>query len=145
MASFFMLLLQINIDKLLNRISIKFESLKASQRFKSSVKNRVAIIQAERSRMNKTELINALSEETLFSKKDLTRILQAMARTIIRALKKGGKFQWSGLGTFSTTFRPEREGINPASKEKIRLKAIFVPKFKAGKLLKEEVRGMVVK
>jgi DNA-binding protein HU-beta len=140
-----MLLLQINIDKLLNRISIKFESLKASQRFKSSVKNRIAIIQAERSRMNKTELINALSEETLFSKKDLTRILQAMARTIIRALKKGGKFQWSGLGTFSTTFRPEREGINPASKEKIRLKAIFVPKFKAGKLLKEEVRGMVVK
>jgi DNA-binding protein HU-beta len=90
--------------------------------------------------MNKTELINSLSEETLFSKKDITRVLDAMTRTIVRTLKKGDKLQWSGFGTFSVSFRAERQGINPATGQKITLPKAAVAKFRSGKHLKEQVR-----
>lgn len=92
--------------------------------------------------MNKTDLISSLSEETTFSKKDVARVLEAMTRTIIRALKKGDKLQWSGFGTFSVTMRAKRMGINPATKARIELPATRAPKFKAGKQLKEQVRMM---
>jgi len=91
--------------------------------------------------MNKTQLIHSLSEETTFSKKDVTRILEAFARVIERTLKKGEKLQWSGFGTFAISRRPARKGINPATKERIDLPATIVPKFKPGKNLKEVVRS----
>lgn len=93
--------------------------------------------------MNKNELINSLSEETMFSKKDISRVLEAMKRILVRTLKKGHKLQWSGLGTFMTARRPTRPGINPATKERIVLPETVVPKFKAGKNLKEQVRSAV--
>ena len=91
--------------------------------------------------MNKTELINALSEETTFSKKDIARVLDTFARILERTLRKGDKVQWSGFGTFSVSHRPARDGINPATKQKIRLSETYVPKFKAGKNLKESIRS----
>ncbi|MCL4380513.1 HU family DNA-binding protein [Candidatus Dependentiae bacterium] len=93
--------------------------------------------------MNKSELINALSEETNFSKKDVTRVLDAVTRIIERSLKKGVKVSITGFGTFSTSLRPARKGINPATKQKINIPAVCVPKFKAGKNLKELVRHTV--
>lgn len=90
--------------------------------------------------MNKTGLITALNEETTFSKKDVTRFLDALTRIIERTLKKGDKLQWSGFGTFNISRRPERIGINPATKERIKLPATVVAKFKPGKNLKELVR-----
>lgn len=90
--------------------------------------------------MNKTDLINLLSEETMFSKKDVARVLDAMIRTIIRTLKKGDKLQWSGFGTFSVSHRAERQGLNPATGQKITLPKTVVPKFRSGKHLKEQVR-----
>lgn len=92
--------------------------------------------------MNKTELINSLSEETTFSKKDVSRILEALIRIVERTLKKSGKVQWSGFGTFHVATRPARKGINPTTKERIDLPATNVPKFKAGKKLKELVRSI---
>lgn len=92
--------------------------------------------------MNKTELINSLSEETTFAKKDLVRVLDALTRIIGRTLKKGGKLQWSGFGTFAVSRRPERDGINPQTKQRIKLPATVVAKFKAGKNLKELVRSV---
>ncbi|MGC2310088.1 MAG: HU family DNA-binding protein [Candidatus Babeliaceae bacterium] len=90
--------------------------------------------------MNKTELINSLSEETTFAKKDITRVLDALTRTIVRLLKKDDKLQWSGFGTFTVACRPARKGINPATKERIDLPETRVAKFKPGKNLKEMVR-----
>ena len=90
--------------------------------------------------MNKTELIDALSEETTFSKKDVARVLDSFSRIVVRALKKGDKLQWSGFGTFSLSKRSARKGINPQTKEVIQLPETFVPKFKAGKNLKEAVK-----
>ncbi|MBX9830623.1 HU family DNA-binding protein [Candidatus Babeliales bacterium] len=91
--------------------------------------------------MNKSELINALSEETNFSKKDVAKVLAAFTRIIERTLKKGGKVSLTGFGTYWTSKRPARVGINPATKEKINLPAIKVPRFKPGKHLKEQIRS----
>jgi DNA-binding protein HU-beta len=91
--------------------------------------------------MNKSELINALSEETNFSKKDVAKVLAAFTRIIERTLKKGGKVSLTGFGTYWTSKRPARVGINPATKEKINLPAINVPRFKPGKHLKEQIRS----
>lgn len=90
--------------------------------------------------MNKTELINSLSEETTYSKRDIMRVLDALVRIMVRELKKGNRLQWSGLGTFSVAERPARLGINPVTKQRINLPASKVPKFKPGKQLKEMIR-----
>ncbi|HLB40747.1 MAG TPA: HU family DNA-binding protein [Candidatus Babeliales bacterium] len=91
--------------------------------------------------MNKTELINSLSEETAFSKKDVTRVIESFTRIVERALKKGDKVALTGFGTFTLNRRPARQGINPATKERIQIPAVRVPKFKAGKQLREVVRA----
>lgn len=90
--------------------------------------------------MNKSELINALSEETAFSKKDVTRVLAAFERIVKRTLQNGSKLSMTGFGTFWVSRRPARKGINPATKERIDLPEINVPRFKPGKGLKELVR-----
>jgi DNA-binding protein HU-beta len=92
--------------------------------------------------MNKSELINSLSEETTFSKKDVARLLDSLARVVQRALKKGDKVQWAGFGTWWVSRRPKRKGINPATKERMDLPAVNIPRFKAGKNLKESCRIM---
>ncbi len=92
--------------------------------------------------MNKTEIISCLSEETTFSKKDVTRVLESFTRIIERTLKKGEKVSLTGFGTFSISRRPARKGINPATKQRIDIPAISVPKFKAGKNLRELVRSV---
>jgi len=90
--------------------------------------------------MNKNELINALSEETAFSKKDITKVLASFTRIVERTLKKGDKVSLTGFGTYWISHRPARIGINPATKERITLPAVNVPRFKPGKRLREEVR-----
>jgi DNA-binding protein HU-beta len=92
--------------------------------------------------MNKSELIEALSEETAFSKKDITKVLTAFTRIVERTLKKGDKVSLTGFGTYWISRRPSRIGINPATKERINLPAVSVPRFKPGKHLKEEVRSV---
>ena len=71
--------------------------------------------------MNKSELINELSEETTFSKKDVTRVVDSLTRIIGRTLKKGEKVSITGFGSFWISRRPARKGINPATKRKNRL------------------------
>ena len=90
--------------------------------------------------MNKSELINELSEETTFSKKDVTRVLDSLTRVIGRSLKKGEKVSITGFGNFWVSRRPARKGINPATKQRIDLPAINVPRFKAGKNLRDVVK-----
>lgn len=92
--------------------------------------------------MNKSELINELSEETTFSKKDVTRVLDSLIRIISRSLKKGEKVSLTGFGCFWISRRPQRKGINPATKERIDLPEVNVPRFKPGKGLREFVRTM---
>jgi DNA-binding protein HU-beta len=92
--------------------------------------------------MNKSELINSLSEETTFSKKDVSRVLDSLTRIIERTLKKGEKVSITGFGSFWLSRRPARKGINPSTKQRIDLPAVNVPSFKAGKNLREIVRSI---
>lgn len=92
--------------------------------------------------MNKSELINSLSEETTFSKKDVTRVLDSFIRIVERTLKHGSKVSITGFGTYYTSRRPARKGINPATKERIDLPEVNVPRFKPGKNLRELIRSV---
>ncbi len=91
--------------------------------------------------MNKSELVAALSEETNFSKKDIAKVLASFTRIVERILKKGGKVSLTGFGTYWLSQRPARIGINPSTKQRISLPAISVPRWKAGKHLKEQLRS----
>lgn len=91
--------------------------------------------------MNKSELINSLSEETTFNKKDVSRMLDSLIRIIERTLKRGDKVAITGFGTYWTSRRPARKGINPSTKQKIDLPAVNVARFKAGKQLRELIKS----
>ena len=90
--------------------------------------------------MNKSELINSLSEETTFSKKDVSRIVDSLIRVIERTLRRGDKVSITGFGTYWVSRRPARKGINPSTKERIDLPEVSVPRFKAGKHLRELIK-----
>lgn len=82
--------------------------------------------------MNKTELIAKIAEGSGLSKVDAKKALEATLEAITTALKADDKIALIGFGTFSTSERPERQGINPATKETITIPAKKVVKFKAG-------------
>ena len=90
--------------------------------------------------INKDALIGAISEKTDLSKKDIEMVLETMIEVITKALKSGDKVTMTGFGTFRVSNRAAREGINPQTKAKIKIPAMTVPKFTAGKALKEAVR-----
>lgn len=89
--------------------------------------------------MNKQELVTALATKADVSKKDAEKVLNAFMDTVTEELKKGEKIQLIGFGTFETSVRAAREGVNPKTKEKIKIKKTVVPKFKAGAALKKAV------
>ncbi len=82
--------------------------------------------------MNKTELIDKIAAGAGISKADAKKALDATTNALKEALIAGDKIQLVGFGTFSVNERPAREGINPATKEKIQIAAKKVAKFKAG-------------
>ena len=87
--------------------------------------------------MNKTELINKIAAEAGLSKADAKKALDATVTAIKDALAAGDKVALIGFGTFSVNERPAREGINPATKQRIPIAAKKVAKFKAGADLDE--------
>lgn len=90
--------------------------------------------------MNKSELIDLVAEKTGMSKKDGEKAVKAVLDSIAESMAKGQKVQLVGFGTFEVRSRKEREGRNPATGEKIKIKALKVPAFKPGKALKEQVK-----
>jgi len=89
--------------------------------------------------MNKTELVAKIAEVAGLSKADAKKALDATTVTIKKALANGDKIQLVGFGTFSVAKRPARQGINPATKKKIKIAAKNVAKFKAGADLADAV------
>lgn len=82
--------------------------------------------------MNKSELVNAIAAGAGLSKVDAKKTLDATLEAITNAVKAGDKVALLGFGTFSVNERPARQGINPATKQKIQIAAKKVVKFKAG-------------
>ena len=80
-----------------------------------------------------------MSEEAGLTKKDAEKALDAFTDTVSKALTAGDKVQLVGFGTFETTKRAAREGRNPQTGKTVKIAASVVPKFKAGKALKDIV------
>ncbi len=91
--------------------------------------------------MNKSELINAIAEQTNLSKADAGRSLEALIKTIETTLKAGDSISLVGFGSFEVKARSARTGRNPQTGQEISIAAANVPAFKPGKGLKDAVNG----
>lgn len=87
--------------------------------------------------MNKTELIEHIAKNADLSKADAGRALEATLGAIKTTLRKGGAVTLVGFGTFAVGKRAARTGRNPRTGAAVKIKAAKVPKFKAGKGLKD--------
>jgi DNA-binding protein HU-beta len=89
--------------------------------------------------MNKTELVAAIAEDAGLSKKDAEKALKAFTDAVTAELKKKGKVQLVGFGTFEVSERAARTGRNPQTGAEMKIPASKAPKFKAGKALKDSI------
>ena len=89
--------------------------------------------------MTKADLVNSIAEKAGLSKADAEKALKAFTDAVTDALKAGEKVSLVGFGTFSVGDRAARQGQNPQTGAKIEIPAARVPKFKAGKALKDAV------
>lgn len=90
--------------------------------------------------MNKTDLIQAVSERTTMTKKDVTEVVETVFDVISDALSRGEKVQLVGFGNFEIRERAARKGRNPQTGEAIEIAASKIPAFRAGKALREGVQ-----
>jgi DNA-binding protein HU-beta len=89
--------------------------------------------------VNKNELIEAIAKSADISKAAAGRALDGAVKAITVSLKKGGMVTLVGFGTFYVGKRAARTGRNPQTGASIKIKAAKVPKFRAGKALKDAV------
>ncbi|MCF7889744.1 HU family DNA-binding protein [Candidatus Bipolaricaulota bacterium] len=90
--------------------------------------------------MNKGEFVDELSEKTGFTKKDSKKALDSMLEIITGALEEGDYVMFTGFGKFEPRARKATTRLNPRTGDEIEVPAKVVPKFKAGKTLKETVQ-----
>ncbi|MDH5042578.1 HU family DNA-binding protein [Enterococcus faecalis] len=90
--------------------------------------------------MNKTELINAVSDSANLTKKEAGLAVDAVFESIQKSLSNGEKVQLIGFGNFEVRERAARKGRNPQTGDEIEIPASKVPAFKAGKALKDAVK-----
>lgn len=87
--------------------------------------------------MSKTELVEFVAEAAGLSKAAAQKAVDATFEGVTKGLKKEGKVTLVGFGTFSAKKRAAREGINPLTKEPLKIPAKTVASFKAGSKLKD--------
>lgn len=92
--------------------------------------------------MNKIQLIEAVAIKGNYTKKEAEHAITVVFGTVEEALGNKEKVQLVGFGTFSVKERAERIGRNPSTKEPMTIPATEVPHFKAGKGLKDTVKGI---
>lgn len=89
--------------------------------------------------MNKNDLIDRLAQIADIQKAVAGRVLEGFIGTVTESLSKGEPVVLVGFGTFDVSQRNERTGRNPRTGETITIPATKVPRFKAGKNLKEAI------
>jgi DNA-binding protein HU-beta len=90
--------------------------------------------------LSRSDLIEAIAEQSGLSKVDAERALAATLEVISTALSRGQSVQITGFGTFDTRKRAGRKARNPRTGEEIHVPAARIPVFRAGKALKDMVR-----
>ncbi len=89
--------------------------------------------------MNKAELVDSVATAANLTKSDAGNAVEAVLDSVSKALADGDSVALIGFGTFSVSHRAARTGRNPRTGETINIAATKVPKFKAGKGLKDAV------
>jgi DNA-binding protein HU-beta len=96
--------------------------------------------------MNKAELALKISEKLNIAKKQAEDFIEAFDEIVTNTLVNDGEVTIAGFGTFSARVRRGRAGVNPQNPtEKIQIPSVKVPKFKAGKSLKDALKGKTAK
>ena len=96
--------------------------------------------------MNKAELSQKIADKVGISKAQAESAMEAFMELATETMKSGGEVVLTGFGTFSARARKGREGINPRKpNEKIEIPTVTVAKFKAGKNLKDALKGKAAK
>lgn len=92
-----------------------------------------------RVQVNKQELISSIAEKASMTKADATRALDAAVAAVTEALQQNDTVTLVGFGSFYVGERAARTGRNPRTGKNIKINAAKVPKFRAGKGLKDAV------
>lgn len=91
--------------------------------------------------MNKATLVEVMAERLGTGRAEAEKMINTLVEVITDTIKKGDEVTITGFGAFSVRERKGRTGVNPRNiTEKIEIPPVKVPKFKAGKSLKEAVR-----
>ena len=91
--------------------------------------------------MNKATLIETIATKTNVARKDVESVIESFEATVIESLQKGEDVTLAGFGAFSARTRSARMGVNPQNpEERIQIPQVTVPKFKAGKNLKDSLK-----
>lgn len=90
--------------------------------------------------MTKADLIDKIAGAASLTKADAGKALDSTLDAIRLSLKKGNKVTLVGFGTFSVSKRKARKGRNPRTGQEIKIAATKVPKFTAGKTLKDSIK-----
>jgi len=89
--------------------------------------------------MNKKELIEAIRQDLRLTVRETERFINSFMEQVSKELEDGGEVRLVGFGTFKTIEKAARKGINPRTKKEMDIPAKKMPKFTAGKKLKERV------
>ncbi|MFA6992697.1 MAG: HU family DNA-binding protein [Candidatus Gracilibacteria bacterium] len=91
--------------------------------------------------MTKQDLVASAAQTSGVTKKAAGEVLDSVLGMITKSLKKGDTVTITGFGTFRVSHRAARTGVNPRNpSQKIKIPAMKLPAFKAGKSLKDAVR-----
>jgi DNA-binding protein HU-beta len=90
--------------------------------------------------MNKSQLVEAVAKQTQLTKTHVEETLNAAIDLIKKNVKKGDDVTLVGFGTFTRSKRKARSGRNPQTGKEIKIPAMTVPRFRAGKEFKDAVR-----
>jgi DNA-binding protein HU-beta len=89
--------------------------------------------------MNKSQLIDAVASDSGLTKTDSARAVESLLHAVTKTLKKGDEVNITGFGKFSVIQRAARQGVNPRTGERVKIKASKAPKFSAGASLKQAI------
>lgn len=90
--------------------------------------------------MNKQDIVSKIATETGMTRSSAAAAVQSLIDGITRSLKKGGSVSFVGFGTFKTSNRKARKARNPQTGATINIPRRRVPRFSAGKALKQAVK-----
>jgi DNA-binding protein HU-beta len=89
--------------------------------------------------MNKSQLIEAVASDSGLTRSDSSRAVESVLATVTKTLKRGDEVNITGFGKFSVVRRAARQGVNPRTGERLKIKASKAPKFSAGASLKQAI------